>query len=166
MKRLKQLEEEIAPILEDLGFDIVRIAVTGDNGRRIVQVMADKLDGSQIKINDCSIISKVMSEIFESDPPLEGDYNLEVSSAGIDRPLTRTKDYRVYSGYEAKINMVRPIYGQKKFQGIIKGLSDESNILLEIDGNNVSLPITSVEQAQLVLTDKLIEATRITQNER
>jgi ribosome maturation factor RimP len=166
MKRLKQLEEDIAPILEDLGFDIVRIAITGDNGRRVIQVMADKLDGSQIKINDCSNISKIMSEIFESDPPVEGDYSLEVSSAGIDRPLTRTKDFKLYSGYEAKIHMSRPIYGAKKFKGIIKGLSDESNILLEIDGNNISLPITSVEQAQLVLTDKLVEANRIAENER
>lgn len=158
MERLTWLEEKLSPVLEPMGFEVVRVALTGDGGRRCLQVMADRVDGSQINIDDCTAISGTLSDLFEDDDPVDGTYNLEVSSAGIDRPLTRAKDFEAYAGFEAKIQTKRPIEGRKKFRGILEGLSAEDCIKMSIDGEHYDLPLAEVSRAQLVLTDELIAA--------
>jgi ribosome maturation factor RimP len=158
MERLTWLEEKIAPTLEDMGFEVVRVAVTGASGRRALQVMADRADGSQISIDDCAAISRTLSDLFEADDPLDGAYDLEVSSAGIDRPLTRPKDFSAYAGFEAKLQTRRPIDGRKKFRGVLEGLTGDA-VALTIDGESVEVPINEIDRADLVLTDDLIAAT-------
>ena len=158
MERLTWLEEKIAPTLEAMGFEVVRVAITCEGGRRALQIMADRADGSLINIDDCTTISAALSDIFESDYPLDGAYNLEVSSAGIDRPLTRPKDYTTYTGFEAKLQTRKPIDGRKKFRGLIEGMSTPDTVMLRVDGEQVTLPLSEVDRAQLVLTDELIAA--------
>lgn len=159
MERLTWLEDMIAPTLEDMGFEVVRVAVTGDGGRRALQVMADRIDGCQISIEDCRTISTTLSGLFEADDPLEGSYDLEISSAGIDRPLTRPKDFTAYAGLEAKIQTRRPIDGRKRFQGVLVGLSPEHTVVITMDGEKIAVPLSEVDRAQLILTDELIAAT-------
>ena len=159
MERLTWLEDQIAPTLEAMGFEVVRVAITGEGGRRALQVMADRMDGNQIDIEDCTSISTTLSEMFEAEDPITGTYNLEVSSAGIDRPLTRPKDFTAFAGYEAKVQTRRPIDGRKKFRGILDGLSPEESIKMTVDGEQITLPLAEVSRAQLVLTDDLIAAT-------
>jgi ribosome maturation factor RimP len=159
MERLTWLEEKISPTLEDLGFEVVRVAVTGANGRRALQVMADRADGSQINIDDCAKISRVLSDMFETDDPVDGTYDLEVSSAGIDRPLTRPKDFKAYAGFEASVQTRRPIDGRKKFRGQLEGLAGDDKVALTVDGETVELPLDEIHRAELVLTDELIAAT-------
>lgn len=165
MERLTWLEEKIAPTLESMGFEVVRVAVTGEGGRRSLQIMADRADGSLINIDDCTAISVSLNDIFETEDPLDGTYNLEVSSAGIDRPLTRPKDFNSYVGFEAKVQTRRPIDGRKKFRGLINGLSDGDAVELVVDGQQVALPLSEIDRAQLVLNDALIAAAEKAKNQ-
>ncbi|MDG2242598.1 MAG: ribosome maturation factor RimP [Rhodospirillaceae bacterium] len=163
MERLTWLEEKISPTLEAMGFEVVRVAVTGEGGVRALQIMADRADGSLINIDDCTVISVTLNDIFEADDPLEGAYNLEVSSAGIDRPLTRPKDFDAYVGFEAKLQTRRPINGRKKYCGVLEGLTADDAVNLVVDGESVSLPLSELDRAQLVLTDELIAETENSQ---
>jgi ribosome maturation factor RimP len=165
MERLTWLEEKIAPTLEAMGFEVVRVAVTGEGGRRSLQIMADRADGSLINIDDCTAISVTLNDVFEAEDPLDGAYNLEVSSAGIDRPLTRPKDFNSYVGFEAKVQTRRPIDGRKKFRGLINGLSDGDAVELMVDGQQIALPLSEIDRAQLVLNDALIAAAEKTQSQ-
>ena len=153
------LEERVAPTLEAMGFEVVRIALTGVSGRRTLQVMADRKDGSQISVDDCEQISQTLSAIFDVEDPVPGAYDLEVSSAGIDRPLTRAKDFADYAGFEAKVETRLPVAGRKRFRGVLKGLGADETVLMEVDTAAVEIPMSAISTAKLVLTDALIEAT-------
>lgn len=155
---VRPLSETVRPLLESLGFDLIRVKITG--GRtKTVQIMAERPDGS-IDVGDCAAISRAVSALLDVAGPIEGDYKLEVSSPGIDRPLVRLEDFDRFEGHLAKVEMAQPIDGQKKFVGRLLGL-ERDNIRLELkDGKNgphsVSLPFSFVADAQLVMTDKLI----------
>ncbi|MDX2224881.1 MAG: ribosome maturation factor RimP [Rhodospirillaceae bacterium] len=159
MERLKALEERIAPTLDGMGFEVVRVALTGGS-RRTLQVMADRADGAPISVDDCAAISETLSAIFDVEEPIAGAYDLEVSSPGIDRPLTRPKDFAAFAGFEAKLETAAPVNGRRRFRGVLKGLSDGgAAVAIDVDGTEVTLPLAGLAQAKLVLTDKLIAAT-------
>jgi ribosome maturation factor RimP len=141
-----------------MGFEVVRIALTGSEGRRTLQVMADRKDGSQISVDDCAQISHTLSAIFDVEDPVTGAYDLEVSSAGIDRPLTRPKDFATYAGFEAKVETKMPIANRRRFRGALGGLAGET-VMMTIDGAKVEIPFSAIGTAKLVMTDELIEAT-------
>lgn len=161
MERLHQLEERIAPTLESMGFEVVRIGLTraSGDGHRTLQVMADRLDGSLISIDDCEVISQALSAIFDVEDPVPGAYDLEVSSAGIDRPLTRPKDFETYAGFEARIEMKVAVDGRKRFKGKVNGLAGDGQVLMKIGDTDVSLVFANIGEAKLVLTNDLIAAT-------
>jgi len=160
VERLLSLEERVAPTLEAMGFEVVRIALMGSTGRRTLQIMADRQDGSQISVDDCQQISQTLSAIFDVEDPIPGGaYDLEVSSAGIDRPLTRAKDFAAYAGFEAKIETKMPITARKRFRGALKGMGDNETVLIDVDGTAFEIPMSAINTAKLVLTDELIEAT-------
>jgi ribosome maturation factor RimP len=141
-----------------MGFEIVRVVVT--NGRqRTLQVMADRADGSLISVEDCAEISHALSAIFDVEEPLNGAYDLEVSSAGIDRPLTRPKDFTTFAGFEAKVETKAPLAGRKRFRGLLKGVSANGDVMIDVDGQEMALPMDEIGNAKLVLTDALIAAT-------
>src|ERR1700712_1260253 len=131
------LESKIAgmimPQLVHLGYDLVRVAVLGRE-RPTVQIMADRVDGSQISVDDCERITHAVSAVLDVDDPLPGAWTLEVSSAGIDRPLTRIKDWVRFAGHQARVEMLMPHEGRRRFTGIILG-ADQTHVRLRPDGS-------------------------------
>jgi ribosome maturation factor RimP len=121
--------------------------------------MADRADGAQINVADCEAITHAVGAVLDVDDPIPGAWTLEVSSAGIDRPLTRVKDWNRFAGHLARAETVAPVDGRKRFSGIVLG-ADETVARLRLDdGSEVSLPIADIRRARLVLTDALIAAT-------
>ncbi len=142
-----------------MGFEVVRIVLTGNEGRRTLQVMADRRDGNPISVEDCAEISTALSAIFDVEDPVTGNYDLEVSSAGIDRPLTRPKDFTTYAGFVAKVDTKTLVGGRKRFRGRLEGLTDGGDVRIRMDDVEVALAIDNISTAKLVLTDDLIAAT-------
>lgn len=148
----------VTPAIEDLGFEIVRISVLG---REVptVQIMADRADGMLITVEDCEQISHAVGAVLDVEDPIPGNWTLEVSSAGIDRPLTRPKDWDRFAGHLAKAEVLVPVEGRRRFSGVVLGASEEGGRLRLDDGKEVVLPFRELKKARLVLTDALIEAT-------
>jgi ribosome maturation factor RimP len=147
----------VAPALSGMGYELVRVAVLGRDVPT-VQIMADRADGSLIGVDDCEAISHAVGAVLDVDDPIPGAWTLEVSSAGIDRPLTREKDWNRFSGHLARAETTIPIDGRKRFAGIVLGAADGKGRLRLDDGSEVALELTELRKARLVLTDALIEA--------
>jgi len=148
----------ITPQLSHLGYELVRVAVLGRE-RPTVQVMADRADGSLINVEDCERITRAISAVLDVEDPLPGAWTLEVSSAGIDRPLTRVKDWTRFAGHQARVEMLMPVDGRRRFTGIVLG-ADEAHARLRLDdGTDVALRFSDMRRAKLLLTDALIAAT-------
>jgi ribosome maturation factor RimP len=164
-----RVAELIEPALSGSGFRLVRVAVSGREGKTL-QIMAERPDGT-LTIADCEAISKEISPLLDVHDPIAGAYHLEVSSPGIDRPLVRPSDFEVWSGYEAKIEVKQPIDGRKRFRGMLEGFED-GEVRIEVDlgeaGRNViGIPMALIGEARLVLTDELIrEALRRAKNSK
>ena len=145
-----------------MGYELVRVTVLGRE-RPTVQVMADRADGTQITIDDCQAISHDVSAAIDVDDPIPGAWTLEVSSAGIDRPLTRVKDWNRFAGHLARVESYVPLNGRKRFSGIVMGADNDTARLRLDDGEEVAFHHADIRRAKLVLTDALIEATASTQ---
>jgi ribosome maturation factor RimP len=147
------------PVLEGIGFRLVRVSMMGRNEDRIVQIMAERPDGS-ITIDDCEQISRALSPVLDVSDPVQGTYRLEISSPGIDRPLVRPSDFEDWSGHVAKVELKEPVEGRKRFKGTLEGFEDgEVRIaadLGELGQQHLGFPVTLVSEAKLVLTDELV----------
>jgi len=153
-----KIAEMIAPTLADMGYELVRVAVLGRE-TPTVQIMADRADGSLITVEDCEQISHAVGAVLDVDDPIPGAWTLEVSSAGIDRPLTRPKDWNRFAGHLARAELAVPIEGRRRFVGIVLGAEDGIARMRLDDGSEAALPLAEMRKARLVLTDALIEAT-------
>jgi ribosome maturation factor RimP len=146
------------PVLSELGFRLVRVVISGREGST-VQIMAERPDG-MLTVEECATISRRLSPVLDAHDPMTGQYRLEISSPGIDRPLVRPSDFDDWAGYEAKIEMKEPVAGRKRFRGMLDGTEgDEVRIeveLAEIGRQVIGLPIARVAEARLVLTDELV----------
>jgi ribosome maturation factor RimP len=148
----------VEPAVEQLGFRLVRVKVTAQNGCT-VQIMAEQPDGT-MSVEDCETLSRALSPVLDLEDPISQAYYLEVSSPGIDRPLTRRGDFERWAGYEAKIELEAPLNGRKRFRGTIRGVEDEA-VLLELpdvpegEEPRARLPLADLGEARLVLTDEL-----------
>jgi ribosome maturation factor RimP len=155
------LAELIDPVLVDLGFRLVRVAMSGGDSPSL-QIMAERPDGT-FSIDDCATVSRELSPALDAYDPLPGAYRLEVSSPGIDRPLVRPSDFEDWSGYEAKIELSQPVNGRKRFRGIIEGFEDgEVRLECTLDKVGVQIlgfPMSMIGDAKLVLTDELVRET-------
>lgn len=153
----RRIAEIITPVVEDLGFELVRVRLmTGKES--ILQIMAQKPDGS-IEVDDCAAISTAISAVLDVEDPIVEAYTLEVSSPGIDRPLTRLKDFDLWAGYEAKIETTELVDGRRRFKGDLAGTEgDEVLITIEDQGEEltIGLKFDWLSDAKLVLTDELI----------
>jgi ribosome maturation factor RimP len=156
---MAQLERLIEPEVKRLGYDLVRVQMIGGASDPTLQVMAERPDTRQLDIADCERISRQLSEVFDRADPIEGSYRLEVSSPGIDRPLTRLKDYRDWAGHEARVTLAEPRDGRKQFTGTLEGADGDQIRLTDKQGGEHALPFSEISAAKLVLTDKLINAT-------
>ena len=159
MTEVAGLAERIEPEVKSLGYDLVRVAMIGGSSDPTLQVMAERPDTRQLDLTDCETISRRLSEWLDANDPIEGSYRLEVSSPGIDRPLTRLNDYSDWAGYEARISVAEPREGRKQFSGTLEGLDGENVKLTDKSGNAHTLPFSEISSAKLLLTDKLINAT-------
>jgi ribosome maturation factor RimP len=156
--RAAELASIIEPVLESMGFRLVRVHVTGGSAATL-QIMAERPDGS-MSIDDCETISKQLSPVLDVADALPGAYRLEVSSPGIDRPLVRPSDFEAWAGQLVKIELKELIDGRRRFRGTIEGYEDgEARVEIEMEGQEpavIGLPIGLIEEAKLVLTDELI----------
>jgi ribosome maturation factor RimP len=154
-----RIADLIVPGLESMGFELVRVAIMG-NKRPTLQIMVDRADQAQLAIEDCEQISHFLSAVLDVEDPLDGAWTLEVSSAGIDRPLTRIKDWNRFAGHLAKVETALPVAdGRKRLTGVVLG-ADGETVRLKLDsGETVSLSLADIRRARLVLTDALIKAT-------
>jgi ribosome maturation factor RimP len=160
MADMDALTRLIEPELKSLGYDLVRVAFIGGTSDPTLQIMAERPDTRQLVLTDCETISRRLSDVLDSADPIEGSYRLEVSSPGIDRPLTRLKDYDDWSGHEARITVEEPVAGRKQFSGTLKGTGEGQVVhVLGKDGKDYVLPFSSISSAKLLLTDALIDAT-------
>ena len=140
-----------------MGYELVRVAVLGRD-RPTVQIMADRADGAPMAVEDCEAISRAIGAVLDVEDPIPGAWTLEVSSAGIDRPLTRVKDWNRFAGHLVRAETLDPVDGRKRFSGIALG-ADETTARLRLDdGTEVALPLAGLRRAKLVLTDALIAA--------
>jgi ribosome maturation factor RimP len=152
----------VEPIANDLGYELVRVKVSGLNGMT-VQIMAERPDGT-MTVEDCERLSRNVSPAMDVADPINREYHLEISSPGIDRPLTRSKDFETWAGHEAKIEMDEPVNGRKRFRGVLLGVKDGAagvrllDTPAEGEAGEAWLPIESIGEARLVLTDSLVKA--------
>jgi len=149
----RRMAEIITPVIEDLGYELVRVRLmSGKN--TILQVMADKPEGG-IEVDDCAKISTAVGATLDVEDPIVDEYALEVSSPGIDRPLTRLKDFENFEGYEAKIETTELIDGRRRFKGQLAGI-DGNDVLINVEEGTIGLQFDWLSDAKLVLTDELI----------
>lgn len=160
----KGLEARVAsivePVIDDLGFDLVRVRITGQNGCT-VQIMAEQSDGT-MTIEGCETISRAISPALDVEDPVDREYHLEVSSPGIDRPLVRKRDFVAWTGHDAKLELANPMEGRRRFRGLLDGVFGEEVQLVLPDVPKdqeavVRVPLNNLSEAKLVMTDKLMD---------
>ena len=153
----RRLAEIIQPVIEGMGFELVRLRLQGGKTATL-QIMADRPEGG-INVDDCAEISTAVSATLDVEDPLEDAYHLELSSPGIDRPLTRLKDFATFEGYDARLETNQPIDGRKRFKGVLAGVDGEEvllNIVEHGETVTVGLNFDLLSDAKLLLTDELI----------
>ena len=153
-----QLTRLIEPEVTRLGFDLVRVTLSGTRHLSL-QIMAEDPKTGQLTLDQCTMISRALSAMLDETDPIEDEYRLEVSSPGIDRPLTRAKDWAAWAGHEARVALNEAVDGRKRFQGIVRGIDGDSAVL-DVDGAEVKLPLSDIFSAKLTLTDALIKASK------
>jgi ribosome maturation factor RimP len=156
---VKALEALIAPIVVALGYELVRVRLSGGQDL-VLQVMAERPSDGGLDIDECMTISRALSEMLDEKDPIENEYRLEVSSPGIDRPLTRLKDFTRWKNFVARITLATPVDDRKRVQGRIRGLEDDVIILRDEHAVDMRIPFAAIDHAKLVITDDLLLATK------
>lgn len=154
----RRMAEIVGPVIEGMGFELVRVRLMSSTKSKTLQIMAERPEGG-IEVDECAEISTAVSAILDVEDPIEDEYTLEVSSPGIDRPLTRLKDFATFEGYEAKIETTEMIDGRRRFKGMLAGVEgDEVLLTLDEQGEEVTVGLNFdwLSDAKLVLTDELI----------
>lgn len=149
----ERLAQIVQPTVEAMGFELVRLRFMGGK-RKTLQIMAERADGT-MEVEDCANLSRALSAVLDVEDPISDAYALEVSSPGIDRPLTRLHDFDRWEGYEAKLETAEMIDGRKRFKGILAGVEGDE-VLIEIDEGTIGLKFDWLSDAKLVLTDELV----------
>ena len=154
-----RIEKLVAPSLEALGYEVVRVFLSGGQ-RGKLQIMIERLDGADLTIDHCAEASRAISALLDVEDPIAGAYTLEVSSPGIDRPLTRLKDFQRFAGFEARIELDRPRSGRRRFKGRLLGTEGDDVRLRLDEGEEFRVSFEEISKAKLVLTDELLAAAR------
>jgi ribosome maturation factor RimP len=157
--RIRQVTELIEPTLRDMGFELVRVLVSGGQ-RPTLQIMVERADHAPTTLEDCAEASHAVSALLDVADPLPGAYRLEVSSPGIDRPLVRGSDYERFAGFEARLETELPIDGRRRFRGRLLGLTGDRVRLALPEGEQL-IPLAAIKKAKLVLTDDLLAAAQM-----
>jgi ribosome maturation factor RimP len=157
LEKTAEIARLVEPTLKDMGYELVRVHFSGGDFRPTLQIMAERIDRRAMAVDDCAEISRVVSALLDVEDPLPGAYELEVSSPGIDRPLVRPQDYERFAGFEARVELTRPIEGRRRFRGRIGELADGTVRIIESAGE-YRLPLEQIDKAKLVMTDELLAA--------
>ena len=152
----QRIEQIIGPTVKDLGFDVVRVQLSGEHNPRL-QVMAEPFEERTMTVEDCATISRAVSALLDVEDPISSAFTLEVSSPGLDRPLVRLAHFERYAGFEARIEVSDMIDGQQRFRGRLGGVDGE-NVLMEVDGDERAIPFSNIHRAKLMMTDELLAA--------
>jgi ribosome maturation factor RimP len=159
---LRRIEDIVSPTIVGMGYELVRVAMSRGGGT--VQIMIEPADGRAMDVEDCATLSRALSAVLDVEDPIPGAYTLEVSSPGIDRPLTREKDYVRWSGHLARIETTQPVDGRRRFKGTLLGLEAGTVRLKLEDGQEAVVPLAQVARAKLELTDALLNEHRRAQD--
>ena len=151
-----RVERMITPAVESMGFDVVRVALSG-GARPVLQVMAEHADGTPMTVDDCAELSRTISALLDVEDPIPSHYTLEVSSPGLDRPLVKPRDFIRFEGFDAKVETRVPVGGQRRFKGRIAGCVGGVVKLATAEGT-AELPIEDIHRAKLIVTDALMRA--------
>ena len=153
----RTLLDLLDPVAEAIGYEIVRLRLMSGTKSRRLQIMAEDEHG-EMNVDDCTRLSRAVSEVMDAADPIDGDYLLEVSSPGIDRPLTRLKDFEAYEGLQARIELDRLADGRKRFKGELAGIDgDHVGVNLEGETETALIPFSWIVEAKLVLDDELMK---------
>ena len=152
-----RLLELLDPVAEAAGYEIVRLRLMGGDHARRLQIMGERPDGTML-VEDCTALSHAISEVLDAADPIRGEYTLEVSSPGVDRPLTRLKDFETYEGFEARLELDRLVENRKRFKGLLAGIED-AQVAIDLEGEDETalVPFAWISEAKLVVTDKLMK---------
>ena len=152
-----KLLELLDPVAGAAGYEIVRLRLMGGDHRRRLQIMAER-DGGTMLVEDCAALARAVSEVLDAADPIKDEYTLEVSSPGVDRPLTRLEDFDAYSGYEARIELDRLAENRRRFKGVLAGVQD-GQVAIDLEGEDETalIPFAWISDAKLVITDQLMK---------
>jgi ribosome maturation factor RimP len=153
-----EVERLIAPSIEAMGYDIVRVQLSGGDRLRL-QIMAERRTDGRMNVDDCTEVSRAVAAILDVEDPIDSAYTLEVSSPGIDRPLTRLADFDRFAGFEARVETLVPIEGRRRFRGRLLGTRG-ADVAMVSEDSEVTFAFADLQKAKLVLTDELIAASR------
>ncbi|HEX9555983.1 MAG TPA: ribosome maturation factor RimP [Reyranella sp.] len=157
---LRRIEDIVAPTIVGMGYELVRVAMSKGG---TLQIMIEPADGRAMDIEACAVLSRALSAVLDVEDPMPGSYTLEVSSPGIDRPLTRPKDFARWAGHIARLETAEPVEGRRRFKGTLLGLEGDLVKLRLEDGKEAEVPLSVVSRAKLEMTDALIEEHRLAQ---
>ena len=152
----RQVADLIEPTLSDMGFELVRVLLHGGQ-RPTLQVMAERADRAPMSVEHCAAISRAISAILDVADPIAGAYRLEVTSPGLDRPLTRRADFERFRGFEARVETDLPIAGQRRFRGRLLGVVDDQ-LRLQLAEGEQAIPCAGIRKAKLIVTDEVLAA--------
>ena len=155
---LARIEDDIVSMLEAMGFDLVRLLLIGSQNPRL-QLMAEPSNGDLMTVEHCEEISRALSALLDVEDPIAESFTLEVSSAGVDRPLTRLADFERFKGYEAKIETRFLIEGRRRFSGVLGGVEGEA-VRIDTENGDALLPFSDLAKAKLIATDTLFDAAK------
>ncbi len=157
MPQMHPLQNMLEPVVAKLGYELVRILTIGQKNPTL-QIMIDRLDGENIVVDDCATVSRAVSELLDEKDPIAGQYSLEVSSPGLDRPLTKIEHFKRFAGYEAKIETAVEVSGRKRFKGRLSEVDSENRIHINMDGTDYAIAFADINKAKLIITDELLAA--------
>ncbi len=155
---LRKIEDIVSPTVTGMGFELVRVAMSRGGGT--LQIMIEPADGRPMDVEDCATLSRALSAVLDVEDPIPSAYTLEVSSPGIDRPLTREKDYVRWTGHMARVETTQPIEGRRRFKGTLLGLENGAVRMKLDDGTEADVPLSQISRAKLELTDALLDEHR------
>ena len=159
---LRKIEDIVSPTVVGMGYELVRVAMSRGGGT--LQIMIEPADGRPMDVEDCATLSRALSAVLDVEDPIPSAYTLEVSSPGIDRPLTREKDYVRWAGHVARMETTQPIEGRRRFKGTLLGLENGAIRIRLDDGQEADVPLSQISRAKLELTDALLDEHRRAQD--
>lgn len=157
MQNKHPLQDLLEPAISNLGYEVVRILTIGQKNPTL-QIMIDRLDGRDITVEDCTTVSRAVSALMDEKDPIKDQYSLEISSPGLDRPLTKIEHFKRFAGYEARVETSVEVNERKRFKGKLLNVDNQDQIHIEMNGTDYAIPFADISKAKLILTDELLQA--------